>query len=374
VSDAGGKLRVWGSVFSYFTGKLEGYLRYKEIPYEHVPAGGGHFSRTLPRKIGVVQLPAVELPDGRWISDTTPIIAWLEEQHPEPAVVPKDPLQAFVSRLVEDHADEWLWRPAMHYRWSYAASRANAGAGLARELAGHIPLPVALKRHYVAARQLGLFVRGDGVRKETRAHVEQGYFRALEQLSGIFSRRPYLLGDRPSLADIGYFGPMFRHFASDPVPADIMRERAPAVYEWVARLWNARASEVSGELLSGIPGDWGPILEEIGATHLEQLAANAAAWTAGRAHFEMTVQGVRYRNLPTSRYRVWCLEELRRHLDALPEAPREEARGLLERHGCWEPLWRIDPRPSGHDPEGRAPFSSGMRVFAATQIRPADLV
>jgi hypothetical protein len=31
-------------------------------------------------------------------------------------VIPLDPLVAFVSRLVEDYADEWMWRPAMHYR------------------------------------------------------------------------------------------------------------------------------------------------------------------------------------------------------------------------------------------------------------------
>ena len=71
-------LRVHGAEVSYFTGKLEGYLRYKEIPYEHVPATRRHFSRTLPRHTGVVQVPAVELPDGRWLTDTTPIIAWLE--------------------------------------------------------------------------------------------------------------------------------------------------------------------------------------------------------------------------------------------------------------------------------------------------------
>jgi len=365
-----GKLRVWGSELSYFTGKLEGYLRYKEIPYEHVPATRKHFARTLPRQTGAVQIPAVELPDGRWISDTTPMIAWLEGEHPEPAVIPTDPLQAFTSRLVEDYADEWLWRPAMHYRWSYAASRAAAGAALARELMGDVPLPVGIKRHVLSLRQLSIFVRGDGVDRDTWDHVEQGYLRALEHLSAIFAKRPFLLGDRPSLADIGYFGPMFRHFAIDPYPAAIMRNRAPRVYEWVARLWNARASELGGALLSGVPEDWGPILDEIGGTHLEQLAANAAAWTAEQERFAMDVQGVHYRSVPTSRYRVWCLEELRRHFDALPEATQVEARALLERHGCWEPLWRIDGRASGHDPAREAPFSSGLRVFRAAQIQP----
>jgi len=39
-------LLVYGSKISYFTGKLEGYLRYKEIPYD--PEGRAPFVHGLP--------------------------------------------------------------------------------------------------------------------------------------------------------------------------------------------------------------------------------------------------------------------------------------------------------------------------------------
>ena len=55
-------------------------------------------------------MPLVELLDGRFMTDTTPMIAWFEAQHPEPPVIPRDPLLAFASRLLEDYAEEWLWR------------------------------------------------------------------------------------------------------------------------------------------------------------------------------------------------------------------------------------------------------------------------
>ena len=71
-------LRVYGSEISYFTGKLEAYLRYREIPYERRAMTPGLFNRTVPRQTGVAQMPAVELPDGRWMTDTTPIIDWCE--------------------------------------------------------------------------------------------------------------------------------------------------------------------------------------------------------------------------------------------------------------------------------------------------------
>ncbi len=356
-------LRVYGSEISYFTGKLEAYLRYKEIAYERISMTPRYFNRIVPEKTGAAQMPAVELPDGRWMTDTTPIIAWLETQHPEPPVIPRDPLQAFASRLLEDYADEWLWRPALHYRWSYPRDARLLSHRIVEELLGPIPAPAWLKRFAIRQRQLRGFVRGDGVTRETRAHVEGVYRTALDQLEAVFRARPFLLGDLPTLADFGFFASMFRHFGLDPTPAAIMRGRAPAVYEWLARLWNASASRTRGALLSGVPDDWGPILDELGAAYLPYLAANATAWTERRKRFDVEVQGARYRRLPTSRYRVWCLERLRTHFEALPDAAAAQARALLEKHGCWEPLWRVADPHSGVDPKHEAPFSRGVAVF-----------
>ena len=108
---------LYGSAISYYTGKFEGYLRYKEIPYRFVPFSR-KIGRLLHKETGSSQIPAVELPDGRFMTDTTPMIDWFETQYPESAVIPRNPLQAFMSRLVEDYAEEWLWRPAMHFPWS----------------------------------------------------------------------------------------------------------------------------------------------------------------------------------------------------------------------------------------------------------------
>lgn len=356
-------LRVYGSAISYFTGKLEGYLRYKAIPYQRIAMTARHFNRTVPRMTGAAQMPAVELPDGRWMTDTTPILAWLESQRPEPAVIPRDPVQAFASRLLEDYADEWLWRPAMHYRWSHRPDAALLSHAIATEILADVPAPVWLKRWMIRRRQHGRFVRGDAVTPRTRGHVESIYLRTLAALEAVVSTRPFLLGDAPTLADFGFFGPMFRHFGCDPTASAIMRERAPAVYAWVARVWNARPSSDTPCLLPGVPADWTPLLEDVGAAFLPYLAANAEAWNARRRRFDVTIQGTRYVEVPTSRYRVWCLEQLRRHYDALSDAERSAARTILERHGCWEPLWRVGECHSGHDADGGAPFARGLTVF-----------
>lgn len=333
-------ITVYGSVISYYTGKLEGYLRYKGIPYRFVaftPAS----QRLVRKQTGAAQIPAVHLADGRWMTDTTPMIEWFESQVPEPAVIPREPLQGFMSRLLEDFAEEWLWRPAMHFRWSYRKDALLLSRRIAEEIMVGLPLPGFAKRFVMRQRQYRGWVRGDGVCAETRQHVEGCYFKALDQLETIFSARPYLLGDVPSLADFGFFASMFRHFSQDPTPAEIMRQRAPAVFEWQARLWNARASSARGALVAGVPDDWGPLLDQVGSAYLPYLCANASGWQAGRRRHDAEIQGVLYRNLPVSQYRVWCLERLREHFDALPEEAKRQARVILEAHGCWEPLWRV---------------------------------
>ncbi len=333
---------VYGSDVSYFTGKLEMYLRLKGMDYTFEPMVSPRVWNRIRKETGVQQMPACTLADGRWVTDTTPLIAWLEAQQPAPPVIPADPLQRFFSLLMEDYADEWLWRPAMHYRWWYPEGRAALGWHLAAELMAEMPLPAPLKRAMIRRRQLGGFVTGDGVTKANCKQVEQAYHDNLAWLSAMLEERPYLLGNSPSLADVAFMGPMFRHFSQDPVPAEIMRTTAPRVWEWVARTWAAGPQGTRGDWVSGIPDDWGPLLRDIGATYLPYLCELAEAVRAGRQRADLTAGGVTYPGARISPYRVWCLARLREEFEALPEPAKEDARALLERHGCWEPLWRSD--------------------------------
>ena len=355
-------LTVYGSQISYFTGKFESYLRYKEIPYRYRALDLRMYYRVLPRALGAVQFPSVQLADGRWMSDTTPMIAWLEEQHPEHPVVPDDPVQGYVALLVEDYADEWLWRPAMHFRWSFADDRQLAAASLAREVV-RLPLPPAIRAASVARRQTRLFVRGDGIDSRTRVHAERSVGRTFACLEPVLTRRPFLLGERPTIADVGLMGPFWRHFVHDPTPAKLLQDTAPATFAWTGRMWGARGSTGGDRpLLTGVPSDLEPLLRELGATHLEALDQNAQAHARGAPTHDLTVQGTTYRDVPTSAYRVWCLEQLRARFDALTSTARDATEALLRRLGCWEPLWRAPEPASGHDPRGEAPFCRALRM------------
>ena len=91
--------------------------------------------------------------------------------------------------------------------------------------------------------------------------------------------------------------PFFRHFSSDPTPRKILQQRAPAVMEWVARMWNCRRSALSTlteehhHQVVGLPKSLEalvPLLKE----YLVYLDLNARAWTRGESQFTATFQGV----------------------------------------------------------------------------------
>ena len=354
-------ITIYGSNISYFTGKLEMYFRAKGIEYQLKPMTWRLFNKEIPAQTGVVQMPAVQLGDGRWMTDTTPIIDWFETHYPENRVTPVDGVKRFYCRLLEDYADEWLWRPAMHYRWHTDEGAMFASRHLCEELMTDHPAPGFIKRAMLRRRQRG-YTRGDGIRDHNINAVEKTYHDNLAALQANLEKRPFLLGGRPSLVDIAFCGPMFRHFYQDPVPAEIMRETAPAVVEWIARLWNYKPGDNRVGFLPAMPEGWNFWLKDIGATYLPYLNANAKAIAAGKERFAAEVGGAKYENAHASRYRVWCLEQLRDQFQALPDEARNRVRTTLEKHGCWEPLWSSDHLDSGINTEGEQPFGGSGKM------------
>ena len=351
---------VYGSRISYYTGKLEAYLRYKNIAYTPLPTPYGE-AEMLKEKVGAVQMPIVD-DDGKWMSDTTPIIMHLEQEYPDKPVLPQDPVVGFIAHLIEDYGDEWLWRSAMYYRWWYDYDRMLASNVLTDEVTGHLKLPRWMRLRMIVRRQVRHYVKRDGVTEATRSHIEQTYHNALSGMSAMLENRPFLLGNAPSLADFGMMGPMFRHYGQDPTPQEIMRNRAPAVFEWVARMWRAKAS-AQPEHVTKIPDDTAPLLKEICETHLVQLAANAEAFAKNTERFDMTVQGCDYRNIAVSQYRVWCLEELRRRFDQLSADQQKTVQALLP-YGQAGLLWDSQIQyQSGFNTDNHLPFGTAINVF-----------
>jgi len=312
-------MRLHGLDLSYYTGKVQAYLRARGIAHVLVEMDSRAFARCA-RHTGVAQMPQLELPDGIWLTDSTRIIETLERALPAAPVYPRDPALCFVAHLLEDFADEWLWRPAMAYRWVFAPDARQASERLARGLLRDVPLPLWARRAFIRWRQRHRFLRGDGVNPRTQAAVLAVYPDLLQVLEELLGNQPFILGARPTQADFGFFGSMFRHFASDPTPAAYMHSQAPAVARWVARVWRAQPTGRAGHAEpADLPARLQPLLERVCKAYLPYLQANARAHARGARQVEWQLQGVPM-STPVSPYRVWCLQELARRLHALAPA------------------------------------------------------
>jgi glutathione S-transferase len=360
-------IELYGSNVSYFTGKMENYFSLKGLSYQLKPMQLPRDVRMIEDQVGLWQMPVLKLADGRWMTDSTKTIQWFEAQNSANPIIPSDPLQAFICYLIEDYADEWLWRPAMHFSWHYAEGAHFASRHLADEVLGSVKVPGALKRWQLRRRQRSGYTTGDGITPACVEGVEKIYFDTLNHLQRIFENRLFLLGDRPSLADIGLSGPFFRHFALDPVPLENMRQLAPAVLEWVARLWNTRMSEHTADWSEGIPEDLTPLLKDIGSSYLPYLCANSKAVANGQKLFDAEINGVPYRKARYSHYRVWCLQQLRDRFNELEGEASEQAKVLLETTGCWEPLWREQTLPLLPDQEAGLPFKASTKMIGTNE-------
>jgi len=336
---------------SYYSGKMEMFLRYKEIPFTRIELDAAQGYDLLYRNTGVIKVPAIRTATGEWLKDTTPMLDWFEARYPESAIMPTDPVVHFISKLVEDYADEWLWRPAMVYRWWY--DYRILGPWLARDILPSSRLPFWLKSRFLIRRQSRLFMEKDGITTTTRRQVEAIYRQNLDGLESILRDSPYLLGNRPSLVDFGYMGPMFRHFSIDPTPARIMRQQAPRVYAWVAGLWAARASrfDLTIALQDFTHPGWRPIFKDICRAYLPYLQANAEAWSQKKRTFDHETAGIVFRRLPVVHYRVWCREALQHQWDKLNPTAKQRVETTMGGAGCLAALTtggRIDSGLSAH--------------------------
>lgn len=300
---------------SYFSGKLEAYMRYKEIPHKLVHCTLKDF-HDIGRKTGTQKVPAIEMRDGKWLFDTTPMMQWLDREHPQPPVYPDDAALRFVALLIEDYGDEWLWRPAMWWRWVPKISRVTLGRNITRVYSKWLAIPLGF---YFGRRQLHEWVFGDGVTQQNSHQVRDMLFRELEFLEAVLDKQPFILGSHPSIADYGYYGSFFRHFGCDPISAEAVRRHGPNTYEWLARMWNAKHSKLPDNIDWRWPSDahWQPMLRRIVEDYLPYLHQNALAFRDGVKRFDYQGDNFVFRGTATTNYRVWCRQELQREFSLL---------------------------------------------------------
>ena len=359
---------------SYFSGKMQAYLAYKGIPHKLNEVSWLQLAWKVVEHTGLIEVPVVERPDGSFMRDTTSMIEWFEQRYPEGSVLaPDSAALSFLFRLIEDYADEGLWRPALYYRWFFEKDARLYARRFVDEFLD-LPVPAPLLRAYVIFRQRRVYLREEGVTASTAAHIEQHFLDELTDMQTLLETQPFLTGHRPSLVDFGYFASMFRHFAIDPTPSKLMRARAPAVYAWIGRMWNARhASFADGPLLrwphEPLPDALLSILRRAGRLYFPYLLRNHQAVAGGEARYDIELDGVTYPKLPAIPFRAWSRHRLIELYRALPADDRDLVDPVLESTGIRASLLADPELDHAYPPGPELPEGRGRQVDFLTKLK-----
>lgn len=257
------KYRLFSWEFSYFSGKVRSYMRYKE----HFDALGPGFEDILcsydlilgllAPNTGSSTVPQVLSPDGTWTHDSSEIIDYFEHRHPERNVIPDprtQPRQCVAAYLLELLADEWMvvwgfWERWHHSKagiepsqleynllqWGSAFAPGASGAGRRAAARTMFDGPLGVKDADTNPRGVYQGLHDLGMTDRTQAAWTASNDRLLGLLETHFDEHDFVFGGRPSLADFALMGPLYPHLYRDPVPGFQMRTRFPLVAQWVER-------------------------------------------------------------------------------------------------------------------------------------------
>ena len=316
VAEASRDWLIWGSELSPYALKLALCCRHAGLPHRFLPEQGSwaenwrcvlRLERLKRRQLPMTwpqlgeddELPLVPYlfgPDGENLYDSTAIAEWLDRPLPAAhTLIPADPLAGFVARLIDDYADEFLLYAVHHQRWVVSARDNDAGQRLAREYRFQLGPLQPLMARWFSARQTrrlpylfsvapsGFHIAGLPTRRQpptrarfppTHALLEDAFTRLTTLLDVLLSERPYLLGERFTLADAAIYGQLGMNLA-DPSTARDLCKRTPQLYRWLNTLHVGTPPRVDAPLR--IDAALKPLLQEIGRIHLPLMQQNAAA-------------------------------------------------------------------------------------------------
>ena len=303
--------------------KVRAAMRAKRLPHVWVPMTADIRGDVL-GQVKAPVIPVIQTPDGHWTNDSTPFLQALEDEGR--ALLPPDPVQRFACLLIEDMADEWTMKARFHYRWHYAEDAEWCANWLMYDslpLAGRDQVEQAAAG--IRERQISRMALV-GCTPETKPVIEGSFARVTKHLEEVaLGDTLFLFGNRPSLADLAFYG-QIKVMSVDPTPMAFLRKERPYFYRWLDMVDDA----------SGIDGDWtdepGEAVQALlglaGDTYLPFLSANEEALKAGHETFSLEIEGKPYTQ-GVFKYQLRCLMALLEAWKDLPEEARSTLAGMI---------------------------------------------
>jgi len=230
----------------------------------------------------------------------------MEEDFKNKQVVPEPPALSFLSRLIEEYADEWAVKHMCHYRWHYevnldAASKRFAKLFVPKTInkliwVGPFVLNKAAKA-FKSRMSKRLWVIGSN--EITGISIEESFENLIRLLDKHLEVRPYIFGARPSIADFALWGHIYN--ANNDVTAnDFIQRHAPKLNDWIIRMIDPKEKGGFEEWHELKPTLLPLIKEEVSEVFLPWVTANNDAVKNNKDELSITLKGRPFKHKVTS--------------------------------------------------------------------------
>lgn len=173
---------------SHYCRKARLMLGFKRIPYQVKNLTPGVHLLSVKPLTGLSTLPVLLLQQGeesRAIADSSRILEFLEQHQPDPPLLPSDYSLRTQVWTLEDWLDESI---GVATRFVYYDFRAGAGRSLDPSWMSQLVIQVVRKQYEITPVRVQL----------ARERLQRG----LDFLAHRWQEHPYLVGDRPTAADL----------------------------------------------------------------------------------------------------------------------------------------------------------------------------
>lgn len=185
---------------SHFSEKVRFLLDYKNIPYTKWDVKYGAGQKVVRQLTGQRQVPVIVDPNNgdRVVHDSTAIAFYLEEQYPDPPLIPRDPERRAETLLLEDWLDQalgvvarklFVWRMKGDNDFIRKTMAMNSD-DLTKKL-----LPI------MGPVLSAIMMKREGINDRSVAEARGATDRTLDILETRLAKAPYLTGESPTLAD-----------------------------------------------------------------------------------------------------------------------------------------------------------------------------
>ena len=299
------KYSIYGNELSPYSVKVRSYFRYKKIEHEWIERNLKN--QKAFNKLAKIQIiPLVHCPDGVVLQDSTPIILKMEEKFKDRPVVPAEPALSFLSRLMEEYADEWAVKHMCHYRWHYEENLDAAGKRFAKLFVPETIQQIIWLRTYFLNKAASTFKARMskrlwviGSNEVTGISIEESFKNLIVLLNEHLETRPYIFGKRPSIADFALWGHIY-NLNNDVTGHQLIQKQVPKLNDWIERMINPE-EKGDFETWNDLKPTLLPLIkEEIAETFLPWVTANNDAVKNNEDKVSLTLNGRPFEHRVTS--------------------------------------------------------------------------